>query len=466
MQCDSPTSVTRPSDPSRLSSDEQQRWGIRWVYPKITGIWGLLAPPSTVLGRADSCQPRLEGEEVSRRHAEVRYEGVRVLLRDLGSTNGVYLNGKRLQGEAPLTPGDVIRLGQWIGVVDLVEPRVLDETDWFADLGLGIFVGPASRATFEQVRLAAGMTLPVLVEGETGTGKECVARALHTWSSRVGPLRAVNCAALPETLAEAELFGYRKGAFTGADRASVGHFRGAEKGTLLLDEIVDLPLVLQAKLLRVLEQKEILPLGEQVPVPVDVRIVAASQEPLVVAARNKRFRADLCARLEGITIQLPPLRARIVEIPYLFARLLHKYATNSPPGIDSRLVESLCLYDWPFNVRELDLLVQRLVAVHAGAATLKREHLPPRYVEVGPKPAISEAPPLDDEERDDRDLTRLLIALRSHRGNVARAAEEASISRQRAYRLMAASEGFDLGALRQSPPSGKGLSRKKPGQEK
>ncbi|MGE5784200.1 MAG: sigma 54-interacting transcriptional regulator [Myxococcales bacterium] len=462
MDCNSPTTITRLSDPSRLSAAEQRGWAIRWVFPSTSGLWGPLKPPITVLGRSEDCQLRLTGDEVSRKHAEVRFDGPRIVLRDLGSSNGVFLNGIRLQGEAALSPGDVVKLGQWVGVVDLVEQRTLEEQDWFADAGLGIFVGPVTKATFEQVRQAAVMKLPVLVEGETGTGKECVARALHAWSGRSGPMRAVNCAALPEGLAEAELFGYRKGAFTGADRASLGHFRGAEGGTLLLDEIVDLPLVLQAKLLRVLEQKEILPLGEQVPVPVDVRIVAASQEPLVGAARSKRFRADLCARLEGVTIQLPPLRMRVVEIPYLFVRLLHKYASPSPPAVDARLIERLCLYDWPFNVRELDLLVQRLVAVHGRAAMLRREHLPPRYLEETPKPGAEEEQALDEEERNDRDLAKLLLALRTHRGNVARASNDAGISRQRAYRLMAA-QGFDLDALRQpSAPPPKPNPRKKP----
>ena len=179
----------------------------------------------------------------------------------------------------------------------------------FEEIGPGLWGGGALQAALAPLRQAAASDLPIVLEGETGCGKEVVTRTLHRWSGRSGPLVAVNCAALPEGLAEGELFGYRRGAFTGAERASVGYFRGADAGTLLLDEVSDLPLVLQAKLLRVLEERAVQPLGETRPVPIDVRVVVAGQQPLMEVMRAGRFRADLLARLDGLTVRLPPLRA-------------------------------------------------------------------------------------------------------------------------------------------------------------
>jgi tRNA A-37 threonylcarbamoyl transferase component Bud32 len=177
-------------------------------------------------------------------------------------------------------------------------------------------------------------------------------------------LVAVNCAALPEGLAEGELFGYRRGAFTGADRASPGFFRSAEGGTLLLDEVSDLPLPLQAKLLRVLQEGEVQPLGETRPVPVDVRIVVASQQSLMDAVRDGRFRADLLARLDGVTVRLPPLRTRKEDVPpHLFSHLLRELTQGRAPAIEGDVVERLCLHDWPFNVRELVQLVRQFLVL-------------------------------------------------------------------------------------------------------
>lgn len=228
----------------------------------------------------------------------------------------------------------------------------------------------------DQARKAAFSTLPTVILGETGTGKEGVAHAMHEWSARKGPFVAVNCAALVPTLAEAELFGYRRGAFTGAERASSGFFRAAQGGTLLLDEVTDLPESVQAKLLRALEQREISPLGESVPVRIDVRVLAGTQIPLAKMVEERRFRGDLCARLDGLTIRLPPLRERKQEIPYLFTHFLRLHSGGRPPDVEPRLVEQLCLYDWPFNVRELDLLARRLLVLHGHEELLRRSHLP------------------------------------------------------------------------------------------
>jgi transcriptional regulator with PAS, ATPase and Fis domain len=304
-----------------------------------------------------------------------------------------------------------------------------------------------------RIARVAQTSFTVLIEGESGVGKELVARELHFGSPRKkGPFVAVNCAALPEALAEGELFGYRKGAFTGAEKANLGHFRSAHGGTLLLDEIVDMPLALQSKVLRVLEQREVVPLGESTPQALDVRIVAAAQESLQDAVASKRFRADLMARLNGLTLVLPPLRARLHEIPFLVTRLLSQYAGSQAPKLDARLVEELCLYPWPFNVREVDLLVRRLLTLYAGASVLKRSQLPAEMVAARTgKPSTTSGTTKADgaieDQRNEREASALAAALRTFGGNVARAASLVGISRQRAYRLME-EEGIDLEQLR------------------
>jgi two-component system response regulator FlrC len=414
---------------------------IRWVFPTSRGILTRLADQRILLGRDDDCQVQLLGKETSRQHAEIRRDGPLHILKDLGSRNGVFVNGVQVQ---------------WIGVAIQVSPDTIDADPVFDRLTADLAGGPVLRPILEQVKKASSSLLPTVILGETGTGKEGVAHAMHEWSGRKGPFVAVNCATLVPTLAEAELFGYRKGAFTGADRASPGFFRAAQGGTLLLDEVTDLPETVQAKFLRALEQREILPLGESAPVPIDIRVLAATQIPLAKVVEERCFRADLCARLDGLTIRLPPLRERKQEIPYLFSYLLRLHSGGRPPEVEPRLVEQLCLHDWPFNVRELDLLVRRLLVLHGHEQLLRRSHLPEHLlkrpatgnqaavvavVESVGSGAISTTPntPASHRARRDRELALLTEALRTHNGSVAAAASATGISRQRAYRLMEAS---------------------------
>jgi transcriptional regulator with PAS, ATPase and Fis domain len=270
----------------------------------------------------------------------------------------------------------------------------------------------------------------------------------------------VKCAALPESLAEGELFGYRRGAFTGADRASPGLFRTAQGGTLLLDEVADLPLPLQAKLLRVLEQREVLPLGESQPVPIDVRMVAACQQPLMDGVRAGRFRPDLLARLDGLTVHLPPLRDRRQDVLPLFSYLLRHLNQTRAPALESDLVERLCLYDWPFNVRELVFLARRLLALHGNESTLLASHLPERMrdqataLPAGSDQALAAPDSVTKGlQAESVELPALIVALRAAGGNVARASAMLGITRQRAYRMMEG-QSFDLEALRKQKDSG------------
>jgi transcriptional regulator with GAF, ATPase, and Fis domain len=396
-----------------------------------------------ILGRDAGCAVQLDGHDVSRRHAALRKIGPEAgaTITDLGSRNGVRVNGRPI-ATAPLVAQDVVRLGGWVGVVTAAPGEV-------EEIAPGLWGGAAMRAALAPLSGVAASDLPIVLEGETGTGKEVVAGALHRWSGRGGPLVAVNCAALPEALAEGELFGYRRGAFTGADRASPGFFRAADGGTLLLDEISDLPLALQAKLLRVLEQREVQPLGEARPVPIDVRVVVAGQQSLIESVRAGRFRADLLARLDGLTVRLPPLRQRREDVLPLFSRLLDGVGRGQVPAVETDFAERLCVHDWPFNVRELVLLVRRILALHRTETTLRAHHLPDRIGQEGTGSPASSAAPVTAAaaSAEPVQLPALLVALRASGGNVARAAAILGISRQRAYRLMEG-QAVDLESIR------------------
>jgi len=421
-----------------------------WLFPRTTAPVDLRAgaPRELSIGREETSAVWLSGSDVSRRHAVLRLaaDGA-ARIADLGSRNGVRVNGRSVS-EAPIGVGDVVRLGGWVGLVTSTPGA-------FEEIAPGLWGGAALQASLAPLRQAAASDLPIVLEGETGTGKELVTRALHRWSGRPGPLVAVNCAALPEGLAEGELFGYRRGAFTGADRASAGFFRSAHGGTLLLDEVSDLPLPLQAKLLRVLEEREVQPLGEIRPVPIDVRVVVAGQQPLIEAVRAGRFRADLLARLDGLAVRLPPLRRRREDVLPLFSHLLQELGQGHAPSIESDFAERLCMHDWPFNVRELVLLARRLLTLYGREATLRAQHLPERLAGGGesrePDPLASRAPaaarPAPAVPPEPVELPALVVALRASGGNVARAAAMLGISRQRAYRLMEG-QAVDLEALR------------------
>jgi DNA-binding NtrC family response regulator len=359
-----------------------------------------------------------------------------VVITDLGSMNGTSVDGRPVSN-APIDEGSVLRIGDWVGVVLRLAGE--HEGPVFREIIPGYFGGPRTLAAVEPLRKAAASDLSVIIEGETGTGKEGVARAAHLWSGRKGPFIAVNCAALPETLAEGELFGYRKGAFTSADRANPGFFQAANGGTLFLDEVSDLSAAIQPKLLRVLEQREVTPLGETRPVPLDVRVVVATQTPLPTLVEEKRFRADLMARLDDLRIRLPPLRSRVEEVPYLFARLLAaKASARGAPSVDAAVVERLCCHRWPLNIRELTKLANRVLALHGDEKTLKRSHLAALMgdsepaTKAGPAAVEAKRPPAVEDgftsaEREERQ--RIVEVLERCAGNQTSAARMLKISR-------------------------------------
>ena len=225
---------------------------------------------------------------------------------------------------------------------------------------------PQMFEVLQHIELFAATSMKVLVSGETGTGKELIARAFHKNSGRSGEMVAVNCAAIPENLLQSELFGHEKGAFTSADARHIGKFERTHKGTLFLDEIGEMPLFLQPKVLRAIEDNRIERVGGENPIPVDVRIVTATNRDLAQAVKDGTFRKDLYYRLDVVRIALPPLSERRGDIEMLVAHFLEKYRRISKPEIlqvAARTLSLLQAYPWPGNVRELENVIERAVAL-------------------------------------------------------------------------------------------------------
>ena len=298
---------------------------------------------------------------------------------------------------------------------------------------------PRMKEVFRVIERVAADDVTVLVRGETGTGKELVAHALHTLSPRAkGPFRAINCAALPPNLLESELFGHVRGAFTGAVKDTPGHVQLAHGGTLFLDEVGDLPLELQAKLLRVLESRTVLPVGGRDPIPVDVRFVSATHRGLRAEVEAGRFRADLMYRLRVIPIRLPPLRERPADVSLIASKIIDELNTRSRRRIDqiSRSAEvALERYEWPGNVRELRNVLAYAFAIGDGPI-LELGDLPP---EVGTPVAsaevhVSAVPHTDDGFSPE--ARRIRDALARTNNNRDRAAKLLGISRVTLWRRM------------------------------
>jgi transcriptional regulator with GAF, ATPase, and Fis domain len=279
----------------------------------------------------------------------------------------------------------------------------------------------------------ASSLVPIALGGATGSGKEVIARAVHALSGRKGPFVPVNCGALPDTLVESELFGHKKGAFSGATEDRPGLVRSAHGGTLFLDEIGDLPLEQQPALLRVLQEKQVQPLGSSAQIPVDVRVVSATHHDLGAAVDRDEFRADLRARLTGFALELPPLFKRREDLGLLLASLLQRLA--GPKAERVRLTgaaaRALLSYAWPLNVRELEKVLEAALAL-AGDKELDLEHLPQavREAKGRPKPVV---PPTAEGDELKAWLEQLL---REHAGNVSAAARASGKARMQLQRWM------------------------------
>jgi DNA-binding NtrC family response regulator len=319
----------------------------------------------------------LNHAEVSREHALLEpVPGGGFVVSDLGSHNGTFVNRERISRRA-LTHGDVVRIGSCLLLFQALDSdacrRLLTSARWPAHGLLGS--GPGILAVREAVEHAARTPEPVLITGESGVGKERVAAAIHARSGRSGAFVAVNCAALPAALAESELFGHVRGAFTGAANPSAGLFREADQGTLLLDEIGDMPLDLQAKLLRALAIGEVRAVGASKPHHVDVKLIAATNVALEAAVDAGRFRGDVYSRLLGTTIAVPMLRERREDILELARHFLERAQIGRE--LDPDAAEALLVHDWPFNVRELEQTVSQAGRSGTGSG-IRFTDLPPR----------------------------------------------------------------------------------------
>jgi two-component system response regulator FlrC len=287
---------------------------------------------------------------------------------------------------------------------------------------------PASRKLLELATRVAQSDVTVLLNGESGTGKEVLARFIHGRSKRhAGPFVAVNCAAIPEQMLEALLFGHEKGAFTGAQARSVGKFVQANGGTLLLDEVTEMELGLQAKLLRVLQEREVEPLGASKPIPLDVRVLATSNRDLEQAVREGAFREDLYYRLSVFPLRIAPLRERPGDIAALTERFIAARSPR-PLTVSPHALARLQTYPWPGNVRELENVVQRALLLADGAPRIEPEHLVLADSRVSaPQPQAAAATGLAGELWEE-ETRRIVAALETHRGVRRHVAEQLGIS--------------------------------------
>jgi DNA-binding NtrC family response regulator len=416
----------------------------------------LPAGGSVSLGRDEGNDVRIAHPSVSRRHA-VLHLGPPLRIEDLGGKNGTFVRDprERAEGLGTLSTlqvcGEVVdvRVGESItlGSAALVIRRV--RTSAPRAIGPVAPHDPAMRALLEQAELAAQSRISVLVLGETGVGKEVLAQTIHRRSPRArGPMLAINCAALSESLLESELFGHEKGAFTGALATRPGLFEAAEGGTVFLDEVGELPMSVQVKLLRVIEERKVLRVGARTARGVDVRFVSATHRDLETEITRGAFRQDLFFRLNGIALTIPPLRRRVGEIASLAAAFAEEASRQidrpRAPSLSSEALGILERYSWPGNIRELRNAVERAAVLCQGDEILP-EHLPSKITGGAPPPltAPPAAPPPpsprltekgDSVERltlqlGEVEKRRVIRALDQCQGNQTRAAAQLGISR-------------------------------------
>ncbi len=385
-----------------------------------------LRPGATIAGRSvGAAGISLQDDELcSREHATFHFDPQtgEVEIVDAGSRNGMSVAGMRTTRHK-LADGDVIRMGATFLSMRLEDPRQID-----VPVPSIIGVSPAARSLRVAVKRVARSDASVLLLGESGTGKEVVARAIHDASGRRGPFVALNAAAIPEALAESELFGHVAGAFTGATSDRPGLLRAAANGTLFLDEIGDMPKALQPKLLRALETREVVPVGAVTPFPFSARLISATNVDLREAVARSAFRGDLYARLDQARLSIAPLAQRREDVLLLVQHRLGKDA----PSLSADLVEALLTYPFPFNVRELFSVVTEL-SMHPSGGRLELDPVRDRLA-VDLPASSEEQHSLEASARELPTREELESLLRRHDGNVAAVARASGRSRTQVYR--------------------------------
>ena len=445
----------------RASRDVRMRprYQVRWTDP--TGAHSLLLDGRTLAGSASGARIVIPDPTVSRLHAELEPRDDGVWVHDLGSKNGTFVEGVRVTG-ARVPDGGKVRLGETTLTVET--EAIPHLVRLWKDDRFGPLIGGSvpMRELFAQLARVAPTDSSVLLQGETGTGKELVARANHDASPRARqPFVIIDCASLPEPLLESELFGHVKGAFTGAATAHAGAIEAADQGTVFLDEIGELPLSMQPKLLRVLESRVVRRIGETSYRSVDVRFLCATHRDLGTMVNAGAFREDLYFRLAVIPLTLPPLRDRVADIPALVQQFLAKSGADPFP---SSVTAALATRPWLGNVRELRNFVERALALGpkealamldafrplptSGESRVGRDSRPTQAPLTVPSPTstpglslptISIDLPFKEAreswlEHLEREYLRALLA--RHGRNIAAAAQAAGIDRTYIYRLV------------------------------
>ena len=394
-----------------------------------------------LLGRGESVFERpFEDPTMAVRHAEVCLQGTQATVSDLGSGASTRLNGVSVHDTHSLAEGDVLRLDtRREQIPSTATSRPGSELELTG-------ATPSIEAVRRSVEAVAPHPRTVVVSGETGTGKEIVSRMLHRRSGRSGPFVAVNCGGFTEGLLASELFGHVRGAFTEAITEQQGLFRAARGGTLLLDEVGEIPLALQPTLLRVLETWQVRPVGSSHDVAVDVRVVAASNRELIALVQQGKFRSDLYARLAQWFIRIPPLRDRRGDIPALARSLLQRLDAGDR-ALTPDLEEALLLHPWPLNVRGLsNVLAIAVIATPMGQAlglfAEVRAALQDNQLDLAQPPVLAPA-------RAELDRAGLEALLQQFGGRVAEVARHAGVSRPKMYRLLWAA-GLDPAPFRKA----------------
>ena len=380
--------------------------------------------------------PIVDDSQMSRRHMRIGFDGSHWTVEDLGSTNGTFVDGEPCRKEIRREMIRVVRCGKTVFLLLDDIRRFVGEPTFVES---GVVIGPTLRRAYQVIAQAAAAGDSLLVTGESGTGKELAARTYHRAGPQSrGPFIAVNCAAIPEGLAERLLFGARRGAYSGATHDTEGYVQAAHGGTLFLDEVAELDAAVQAKLLRTIETSEVLELGAVAPRPVQVRVCAATHD-LRARVASGQFREDLYYRIGRPEVRLLPLRERLEEIPWLLAECCRAVDERSPPVVDASLVIACALRPWPGNVRELVGEARRMVTRVLGD---KRHLLEAKDLdEVAGMGITASAVPVDRtratrHSQPEVPQDEVAEALRLEKGNVSRAANRLGVHRNKVRRWL------------------------------
>ncbi|MGE3458614.1 MAG: sigma 54-interacting transcriptional regulator [Kofleriaceae bacterium] len=411
-----------------------------------------LATPTIIFGRAGA-DVSLSDPKISGLHCELRLQADGYRLRDLGSTNGTHVKGVRVV-DAYIAPGSTIQIGKSAIVFDPLDEAV--QVPLWHESRLHSLIGGSAgmRHLFELINRFAQSDATVLIQGETGAGKEGVADAIHQCSPRRnGPFVVLDCSAIPEQLFEDQIFGHEQGAFTGAGKATVGVFEAAHTGTLFLDEIGELPLDVQAKLLRAVETRKVRRIGGSRVIASDVRIIAATNRDLAAEVNRGTFRSDLFYRLSVAKLQVPALRERREDLPLLIDHFLRQLSvSHGDPRLPDDFLARAQRHNWPGNVRELRNAVERAVLL-PNHPTGGFEAPPKREASFGSIDLDIPFKTAKQQLIDEFDRRYLTTLLEAHDNNISAAARAAGIERMSIYKMIRRL-GLDDDSTRKRAPTG------------